>query len=251
MTRAIPLHRWRLGTYALVILVQVVAAGFVASAAGGSTRWLVVAALLVAAAPGVRELIRELTGPETSAGRAVAEARQLLMFLTDQFPALAYDMTGVLTCPDAILQAQKRTALDHKVVAQAVALTRADRVSGALFWLRGGELVADAQLLGWASAPSVPSLASPEGQLIQAVLDEPSVRKVWVEDLPRERSLRARAFAFSEDCASLVAVPIHCRGGTIGVLHLQSPNRLFDERSAEVIAALTQLLAAVRMDGET
>jgi hypothetical protein len=233
-------------THVALILIQI-GAGYVAvRETSGGAAVVIVATLIATTANTVRELVRELTGPQSKQGREIARAHHLLGFLVDRFPQLARKLTATLTCAPADRAAQQAT-FEHQVLTAAATLIPDTNVRAALIWRTNGTLTADASRVGWKDSPPLPSTTSPEGAALCATLDTvPPPALVWVEDLKEERSVRAMSFAFSDSCQSLVACPIRCATGVIGFLHVEADETVFDERAADVICSLTQLIGAAR-----
>jgi len=234
--------------YALLVVVQVVAAGVAANETSGGAMTVIIATLLVTLAATVREMVREIRSPHSKHGRKVAQSSELLDLLTDRLPKLTNDLTQVLiSSPDQ--RPLLCTALDHSVLAEAAALRPNERVRGALFWRHNGDIRADPHVIRWSQPPQLPQTGSPEFRFLCDTLDDPAcARVIYVPNRFEEESLRALAFGLSKEAKSWLAVPVRCRSGVVGFLHLEADNaNTFGLREGAVAEVLTSLLAAARV----
>lgn len=188
--------------------------------------------------------------PRTSSTRVIEhhtdprQADNLLRGVTSALPALARDLNATLLAgPQS--RAEKRRALNEHLLHALTTLTPDAPVRGALFWFDDGELRTDELRHGWAEVPPVPEPTSNRYATILATLrDEPAL--VWVHDLADEPGHAAAAFALGRSCRSLVVCPITYAERTLGYVHLESDEPVYDRTTAEVVAAMAQLFAAAR-----
>jgi GAF domain len=176
--------------------------------------------------------------------RADRQAEHLLRGVTEALPALARDLNATLLAgPQS--RADKRRALNERLLHALTTLTPDARVRAALFWFDDGELRADELRDGWPEPPPVPDPTSRRYALVLETLrDQP--RTVWVRDLVAEPGHPAAPFALGASCRSLVVCPIRYAERTLGFVHLESDDPTYDRTTAEVVSAMAQLFAAAR-----
>jgi hypothetical protein len=171
-------------------------------------------------------------------------ADHLLRGVIAALPALARDLNGTLLAGPQT-RTEKRRALNEHLLHALTTLTPDAAVRGALFWFDDGELRADELRHGWVELPPVPEPTSRQYASILATLrEEPSV--VWAQDLADAPGHPAAAFALSRSCRSLVVCPITYAERTLGFVHLEADEPVYDRTTAGVVAAMAQLFAAAR-----
>lgn len=235
----------KVATYAVLIALQAVAAGLVAANSGGGqdgASAVIFLALFVTIAAGVRELIRELTGPDHKVGREVRRSSHLLQFLLDSFPTLMSTFTSALTMTDKVEQQRCAILLRERVMTELGKLFPQTKLRVAYFQRRNECFVAEAPSLGWDVEPQCPGNGLEV--VILKVLEGSG--GVHVPDVKLERSAYALAFRISDTCESFFVAPIRLPRGVGGFLYLESDEgNALDEQATRIALALSQLLSAV------
>ena len=236
--------RWRIALFVLLIAIQASAAGLVAASGPHEGKdvattavWL---ALIVTLATGARELTRDMTGPDSTAAKEVRKAHYLLDFLVDRFPALMNTLAVAAAAPSGEVRAGHVARLQAAVSGEASQLIPEKTLRAAQFQISGDGIVPPGLCPGWSERPRCPERAV---VVILQTLREEICAKVWSPDITHERSFETLAFKLSDKCASLVAVPIRSLWGLTGFLYVESDEKVIDERVANLIVGLGQLLA--------
>jgi hypothetical protein len=234
-------------SYGVLIIIQATAAAFAAAKShqGASpVLAIILLALVVTIAAGIREMIREITGPESRAGKDIRKAHHLLEFISERFPTLMTSLTGAMTAGTAAAQAENIAALQNAILTETSQLIPRAPLRVALFRSNDADFRSSPYFPGWKEKPVCPGKGIPG--VIRAVLEDDEVFRIYSEDVNSEKSVQTLAFRFSETCRSFVAVPVRSPGGLAGFLHVEcDEERMLDQRAAAVIVALGQLLSVV------
>jgi len=145
--------------YAVLIVIQAVAAAFAAVKTNQGTSpvfTVILLALIVTIAAGVREFVRDITGPEHKAGREVVKSHHLLMFMSERFPALMNLLTGVSIAKTAKGRSENASALQHRVLTETSQLIPDVVLRVAIFWVNGNHFRASPDCPGWQEKPVCP-----------------------------------------------------------------------------------------------
>jgi len=232
--------------YVVLIMIQATAAAFAAAKShkgADPTSAVILLALAITIAAGIRELVREVTGPDYKAGKEVRKAHHLLTFMSNRFPALMSKLTGALIAKTAESRSENLVALQNDVLTVTSNLIPQASLRVAVFWAHGTDFEASPYFFGWDQKPLCPRKGV--DAVIRATLDDETCLKAYSEDVELEKSVHALAFRFSDTCQSFVAVPIRCPEGLAGFLHVEcDQKKMLDQRAASVIVALSQLLSA-------
>ena len=145
--------------FAVLIVIQAVAAAFAAAKSHKGTDpafTVILLALVVTVATGIREILRDISGPQYRAGREVIKSHNLLIFMSDRFPQLMNKLTKALTANTVERRSEIISALKSDVVTATSGLFPNVVLRVAIFWSNGSHFNASSYFLGWEKEPACP-----------------------------------------------------------------------------------------------